>query len=130
MNILSNTLNREEIKQIAHHDDFHIAPYRPDGETFGTLTWIWSVEVDGQLFVRPYYGQQSRWYQAALKQEQGKITGGGLEKLVRFAPVDGPIQEAIDAAYRAKYAGSPYLSAMISDRAKSGTIQILPAANA
>jgi hypothetical protein len=32
--------------------------------TYGTPTWIWSVVVDGALYVRPYNGPDSRWYQA------------------------------------------------------------------
>lgn len=41
----------DELRQIAAADDLHIAPYRADGETTGTLTWIWSVVVDGGLCV-------------------------------------------------------------------------------
>jgi hypothetical protein len=58
-----------ELESIARTDDLHISPFREDGETYGTPTWIWSVVVDGDLYVRGYNGQQSRWYQAALAQE-------------------------------------------------------------
>src|SRR6516164_1850920 len=34
----------------------------------GTPTWIWSVAVDDALYVRGYNGQNSRWYQAAVRQ--------------------------------------------------------------
>lgn len=126
MSTLSRSLSTGEVKRIAQTDDFHIAPFRPDGKTFGTPTWIWSVSVDNQLYVRAYHGVRSRWYQAALSQKAGKIEAAGLEKRVRFEPVSGPIQERIDEAYRQKYKGSPYLRAMISDQAKAATIQVLP----
>lgn len=58
----------DELRQIAESDDLHIAPFRENGRTYGTLTWIWSVVVDGELYVRGYNGQQSRWYQAAIRQ--------------------------------------------------------------
>ena len=57
---------QEELQRIAEADDLHIAPFREDGTTYGTPTWIWSVAVDGDLYVRAYNGQVSRWYRAAL----------------------------------------------------------------
>ena len=123
--MLSRTLSKEEIRQIAAKDDFHIAPFREDGKTFGTLTWIWSVAVDSRLYVRAYNGTSSRWYQAAMSQKSGKITAAGLEKKVRFEPVSGELNDKIDHAYREKYGGSPYLASMISDRAKAATVEVL-----
>jgi hypothetical protein len=50
----------DELRKIAETDDLRIAPFRDDGSTYGTLTWIWSVVVDGALYVRAYNGKQSR----------------------------------------------------------------------
>ena len=124
MSNISKQLTTEEIHQIAVKDDFHIAPLRPDGETYGTLTWIWVVEVDNELYVRAYNGKNSRWYNAAIQQKAGCIEAAGLTKHVRFEPVTGSINDRIDEAYRKKYNGSPYLNPMISDRAKAATIKI------
>jgi hypothetical protein len=44
-----STWTAETIERIAASDDLHIAPYHPDGRSTGTLTWIWSVVVDGRL---------------------------------------------------------------------------------
>ena len=52
-----------ELQKSAPSDDLHISPLRDDGETYGTPTWIWSVVVDGELYVRAYSSRQSRWYQ-------------------------------------------------------------------
>lgn len=125
MSNLSETLSKDEIRQIAETDDFHIAPFREDGVTYGTPTWIWSVVVDDNLYVRAYNGTASKWYQAALSQKAGKIEAAGMVKKVRFEPVSGSINERIDEAYREKYSNSPYLQSMISDRAKAATIKIL-----
>ena len=116
----------EELAAIAGADDLHIAPLRPDGVTFGTPTWIWSVAVDGGLYVRAYHGVQSRWYQAALTQGAGGITAAGIAARVRFESVTGPVNDYIDAAYHAKYATSPYLPAMIATRTRAATIRIRP----
>ena len=115
-----------ELESIAGTDDLHISPFREDGKTYGTPTWIWSVVVDGDLYVRGYNGQQSRWYQAALAQKAGRIRAAGMTKEVVFESVGGPINDQIDDAYRAKYAGSPYLTPMIGRRARSATVRVTP----
>ena len=115
-----------ELRKIAENDDLHIAPFREDGGTPGTPTWIWSVAVDGDLYVRAYNGQSSRWYQAALRQKAGRIIAAGLTRDVAFEAVDGAINDHIDEGYLAKYRGNPYLASMISARARSATVRVTP----
>jgi hypothetical protein len=117
---------KDELRKIAETDDLHIAPFREDGKTYGTLTWIWSVVVDDTLYVRGYNGPKSSWYQAAMRQKGGRITAGGMTKEVNFEPVDGPVNDRIDDAYRAKYKGSPYLRPMIGTQARTATVRITP----
>jgi hypothetical protein len=117
---------KDQLRKIAATDDLHIAPFRDDGKTYGTLTWIWSVVVDDSLYVRAYNGQDSRWYHAALRQKAGRITAAGITKEVAFEPMSGDINDRIDEAYRTKYRSSPYLRPMIAARARSATIRIVP----
>jgi hypothetical protein len=42
----------DELRKIAETDELHISPFRTDGVTYGTPTWIWSVAVDDALYVR------------------------------------------------------------------------------
>ncbi len=79
----------DELPKIAETDDLHISPFREDGGSHGTPTWIWSVVVDNRLYVRAYNGKSSRWYQAASRQKAGRITAAGMTKEVSFEPVDG-----------------------------------------
>jgi hypothetical protein len=116
----------DELRKITEADDLHISSFRDDGVTYGTPTWIWSVAVENALYVRGYNGQKSSWYQAALRQKAGQINVAGMTKEVIFEPVDGPINDRIDDAYRAKYHNSPYLSPMISARARSATVKVMP----
>ena len=120
------TWSKDELRKIAEADDLHVSPFREEGVTHGTPTWIWSVAVDDALYVRAYNGQNSRWYQAAVRQKAGRITAAGMTKEVTFEPVDGPINDLIDDAYRAKYEGSPYLTPMIGGRARSATVKVMP----
>jgi len=121
-----STWPKDELRKIAEDDDLHISPLREDGRTYGTPTWIWSVAVDKALYVRAYNGQKSRWYQAAVRQKAGRITAAGMTKEVTFEPVNGPVNDLIDDAYRAKYKGSPYLSPMIGARARPATVKVMP----
>ena len=68
--------SKEELRKIAESDDLHISPFREDGVTHGTPTWIWSVVVDCNLYVRAYNGTNSSWYQAATKQKPGRVAAG------------------------------------------------------
>jgi hypothetical protein len=121
-----STWTQDRLQQIASSDDLHIAPFREDGVTLGTPTWIWSVAVDGELYVRAYNGISSRWYQAASKQKAGQVMVAGQTTDVNFEQVTGEINDRIDAAYRVKYSSSPYLKPMIGDRARAATVRISP----
>lgn len=120
------TWAKDELHRIAETDDLHASPFREDGNTYGTPTWIWSVVVDGQLYVRAYNGRNSRWYRAAMQQKAGRITAAGITKEVTFEPVDGAIQGSVDDAYQEKYKNSPYLSPMIGAQARSATVKVKP----
>lgn len=118
--------SKNELTSIAQADDLHIAPFREDGKTYGTPTWIWSVAVDDALYVRAYNGQQSRWYQAAMQQKAGRVTAAGTTKEVIFELVDRSLNDRIDDAYRAKYRTSPYLNPMIGPAARAATVKVMP----
>lgn len=118
--------SKDDLRKIGEGDDLHIAPFREDGKTYGTPTWVWSVVIDDALYVRGYNGQNSRWYQAAVRQKAGQIIAAGMTKEVTFEGVDGPVNDRIDDAYRARYRGSPYLSPMIGARARAATVRIMP----
>jgi hypothetical protein len=120
------TWSENDLSKIAEADDLHVSPFRDDGKSYGTPTWIWSVAVDGALYVRGYHGQKSRWYQAAVRQKAGRIIAAGMTKDVSFEPVDGPINDRIDGAYREKYRDSQYLDPMIGARARAATIKVTP----
>lgn len=117
---------KTELDKIIKTDDLHISVLRDDGVTYGTPTFIWCVQVKGDLYVRAYNGIQSRWYQAALKQKAGRIIAAGKTHDVTFKTISGAFNDHIDDAYRAKYGTSSYLGAMISDRSRAATVLVLP----
>jgi len=117
---------QDELRRIAEADGLHVSPLRPDGVTYAKPTWIWSVAVDDALYVRGYYGQNTRWYQAALWRKAGQIIVAGMTRDVSFEPADGPINDRVDDAYRAKYHRSAYLSPMISAGVRAATLKVMP----
>lgn len=118
----------DELKRLSETDDLHISPFREDGKTYGTPTWIWSVVANDALFIRAYNGRNSRWYQAAVNKKAGRITAAGMVRKVVFeqADSDSGLNDIIDEAYRKKYGKSPYLGSMISKRARSSTVKVIP----
>lgn len=112
----------EAIERIAASDDLHIAPFRPDGVMYGTPSWIWSVVIDGRLFVRAWNGKRSRRYASAMTQAAGRIIAAGETHEVEFVPGDPALNELIDAVYREKYAGSP----MVLSGPRAATVEITP----
>lgn len=126
MHTTSMKFSPGELEQINKADDLKIAPFRADGITYGTPTWIWAVVVDGDLYVRAYNGKSSRWYQSAVQQKAGRIYAAGMVKDVSFETVSSELNDKINAAYKAKYSGNQYLPLMINNRTKEATIKISP----
>lgn len=120
------TWTADELDAFTGADDLHIAPLREDCTTYGTPTWIWSVVVDGSLYVRPYNGQRSRWYRSAMSHTAGRIRVAGGEHAVGFESADPAVLDAVDAAYRRKYAGSQYLEHMVSSGPRESTVRLRP----
>jgi hypothetical protein len=89
---------KDELQKISDTDDLHISPFRDDGTTYGTPTWIWSVVVNNTVYVRPYNGEKSRWFQAALKQKSGRITAGGITKEVAFEKAEDAVNDQVNEA--------------------------------
>jgi hypothetical protein len=113
-----------DLAAINDADDLKISPFREDGVTYGTPTWIWAVVVDRELFVRAYSGVASRWFKSAMKQHAGRIHAAGKVFDVVFEAGQGSLHAVIDEAYKKKYSKSPYLKAMISERASAATVRI------
>ena len=117
---------KHESDRFIEADDFHVAPFRADGKTYGTPTFIWSVVVHGRLFVRAYNGTSSSWYRAAVTVGSGRIVLTGRSFKVNFRVADPSFANEIDEAYKFKYASSRYLKPMISDRARAATLEVTP----
>ena len=87
-----------------------------------------AVRVGDDLYVRSYRGRKGAWFRSALRQPEGHIRAGGVERDVAFAEPGDAGQDAIDQAYRAKYA-SRYarniVDPMVGPDAGAATLQLI-----
>jgi len=116
----------EELGNIGSADELEIAPLREDGSLRPFVT-IWVVRVGDDLYVRSYRGHNGVWFRSALRRPQGRIRAGGVDREVDFAPSDDADQDAIDQAYRTKYAryASTYVDPMLSPDARAATLRLV-----
>ena len=99
------------------------APDLPD-----VRTPIWVVEIGGELYVRSWKGDGGRWYRRAKRYGDGSVVTSAGAHQVHFTPVTDPsLDAAVDDAFRAKYADSPYSQAMIDPPAAGTTLRLDPA---
>ena len=116
----------DELDRISSADELAIAPRRTDGAP-RRPTPIWVVRVGDELYVRSWRGDDGAWYRAATSRGQGHVSSGGVERDVEFVPADDAINDAVDAAYRDKYARYPsYVEPMVTAQARATTLQLVP----
>lgn len=127
--------SNDQLQHFAQLDDFYVAPFHPDMKTTGTLTYIWSVVADHQLYIRGGYGQHSKWYAAARQQKAGQIKLGGHLYDVKFEliPETGheALMTAIDHAYIDKYTAksarsTKHMPEKSVDGPRTATVRVLP----
>jgi hypothetical protein len=117
----------DELARIGAADELEIAPRRPDG-TLRRAVPIWVVRVGDELYVRSWRGADGAWFRAAQRQHTGHLRAGGIDKHVAFEDAGPDVEEAVDAAYRDKYACYPsYVEPMVSDQARATTLRLVPA---
>jgi hypothetical protein len=116
----------DELATIGAAEELTIAPRRGSG-TPRAPTTIWVVRVGDDVYVRSWRGPTGRWFRAAQRTREGRISAGGVEKDVRFVVPDVDVNEAVDAAYRAKYGRySGYVEPMVAPAARATTLKLVP----
>jgi hypothetical protein len=122
-----STWTPDELDRVGAADELQIAPARQNG-SLRPGTTIWVVRVGDELYVRSYRGRGGAWFRTAARSHQGRIRAGGVERDVRFEEPDGGVREAVDQAYRAKYAryGDAYVDPIVSDAAAEATFRLVP----
>lgn len=122
------TWTEDELNRINAETYFTVGATLPDGTTPKTVD-IWSVPVEDRIFIRSFNGTQGKWYGPALETGRGRISAGGVEKAVRFVPVDSADEEtnqAVDDSFLKKYADSKYSVTMSTEPVRRNTLEVVP----
>ena len=122
-------------------DTVAIVTTRPSGELVATP--IWAAVVGGVPYVRAAYGPRTSWYLRATtgrpvafttvdgrRAERDPVAALSDPRLpVSVTPVgpDAEEQDAVDAAFRAKYASSPHGDSILTPAVRAVTLRVGPA---
>ncbi|MER5182518.1 DUF2255 family protein [Streptomyces sp. NPDC002896] len=125
----TNAWADDELDRIEHAEELRIASVRRSGE-LGSRRTIWVVRVGDGIYVRSVNGPGSDWYRGTRARQEGRIQAGGVMKDVTIVDADEEINDAVDAAYRAKYGhyADHIIKAITSPEASSTTMRLLPRA--
>jgi hypothetical protein len=122
-----STWSTDVSRRVGAAEELQIASRRTDG-TLRPYVTIWVVRVEDALYVRSAQGENNPWYRRALASGRGRVRAGGVELDVRFRHANDVDQEAITAAYHAKYDryGPQVVSGVVSARSEGVTMELLP----
>ena len=117
----------DELTRIGAAEELRIAPLRRDG-TLARPRIVWVVRHGDDLYVRSVQGRTAAWFRGTQVRHAGRIWSGGAEKDVTFVDADPDINDALDAAYRAKYRryAPGIVGAIVSPQARAATIELVP----
>jgi hypothetical protein len=95
------------------------------------FTGVWTVVVDGRVFVRSWTDKPTGWYRAFLREPLGVIqVPKGPELPVRAKRVRGErLLDAIDAAYAEKYntpASQKWVRGFRAPKRRATTVEFVP----
>ncbi|WP_220187624.1 DUF2255 family protein, partial [Pseudonocardia pini] len=126
----------DELATIDAADELHVAVPLADG-TLRRAVPVWVVRVGGEVFVRTWHRRDTGWYGRAVATSRARVRVPGVvlpdvdlpgvEVDVTVEDVGADRREAVDAAYRDKYArygGSA--ERMTEDDAAATTLRLVP----
>ena len=94
------------------------------------FTGIWTVVVDGRVFVRSWYMKASGWYFAFREEPLGAVRLGTKAVPIRTAPVRSQrLLKAINTAYAEKYtspASIKYVNGFARGKRLQTTTELIP----
>lgn len=118
----------DELTEIDQNDELALQSQRADGTLRDPVT-IWVVRHGSDLYVRPVKGRNG-WYKGTRARHQGHVRSGDVERDVAFIDADGDpdLNDALDAAYQAKYRSyaDNIVSQITNTQARTATLRLVP----
>lgn len=118
----------DELTRIGGAEEVEIEVRRRDGDLRPPVT-VWLVRSGDDLYVRSAVkGRNAAWFRAVQEAHEGRLSGGGAEKDVRFEEADASVNDQVDAAYRSKYRryAGRILDTCLTPEARATTLRIVP----
>lgn len=121
------TWTQDELDKIGAAEELHLASRRADGTLRRPVT-MWVVRHGEDVYVRSVKGQSGPWFRGTQDRHEGHVRAGGVEKDVRFADASDAVNEAVEAAYRAKYTGpnAQFVPGVLTPEARASTLRLVP----
>ncbi|QKJ20513.1 DUF2255 family protein [Microbacterium hominis] len=113
-----------ELSELDRAGEVRVAGRRADGSS-RTLTIVWHVVVDGVLYLRSVKGESGEWYKGVARHFEGFLRWGATTREVKYI-LDPRRDDAVDAAYFAKYGTGSPSQAITSPTAKKTTLRVEP----
>jgi hypothetical protein len=117
----------DELAKIGAAEEVQIAPLRRDGTPRKPVT-VWLVRSGDDLYVRSVKGRSGHWFRGTQESHEGRLRAGGVQRDITFVDADRDSNDAVDAAYRAKYrrySGS-ILNSVLTPEARATTLKLTP----
>lgn len=118
---------REDLERIGGAAEIDLVTLRPDGSPREPVT-LWVVRVGDALYVRSWLGAAGAWFRHVRARPEARIVVEGREIPIRLVDPAPGVDDAVDAAYRAKYQGlgGKYVEDMLSPDARATTLELVP----
>jgi hypothetical protein len=120
------TWTRDELDTIDAAEELELASARRDGTLRRPVT-MWVVRDGDDLYVRSVNGRESSWFRGAQTRHDARIQAGGVDKDVTLVEADAG-NDAVDAAYRAKYARRypTIVPSIVAPVSRAATLKLIP----
>lgn len=126
---MNDRFRSETIAAVEH--DLVIGVRAGSGEH--RFTPVWSVVVDGRVFIRSWAVSNRSWFTAFRDEPSGAVEIAGVEHPVRAVLItDAATLDAIDEAYGGKYhtpSSARYVADLNSERSRATTTELVPTAS-
>ncbi|MBI4941784.1 MAG: DUF2255 family protein [Actinobacteria bacterium] len=118
---------QDELRRIGAAVELAVSTARMDG-TLRRGIPIWQVVVGDAVYIRSAHGPENTWFRRAVATGTGRISSGGVQKDVTFAPAPPDVNLDVTAAYQAKYDryGPGPVGAVTGADVARTTLRVLP----
>jgi hypothetical protein len=115
-----------ELDRVGTAQELRLQSERADGTLRDPVT-TWSARVSEKVYVGSVRGRDGAWFRCTQTRKQGRIHACWVSKDVRFTDADPGVLDAVEAAYRTKYAAYPdILANAITPRLRAAVLELVP----